>query len=72
MTPSSAKSSSSRSNSEYADVADLFRELLEVPEESAQFQRQRDRIVERCLPLADPSSVDVRLLRAPVRRERRL
>ena len=53
MTPSSAKSSSSRSNSEYADVADLFRELLEVPEDSAQFQRQRDRIVERCLPLAD-------------------
>ena len=53
MTPSSAKSSSSRSNSEYADVADLFRELREVPEDSAQFQRQRDRIVERCLPLAD-------------------
>ena len=53
VTPSSAKSSSSRSNSEYADVADLFRELSDLPEDSAQFQRQRDRIVERCLPLAD-------------------
>jgi RNA polymerase sigma-B factor len=31
----------------------MFRELEELPESSAQFQRQRDRIVERCLPLAD-------------------
>ena len=31
----------------------MFRELRELPEDSAQFQRQRDRIVERCLPLAD-------------------
>jgi RNA polymerase sigma-B factor len=53
VTPSSAQGSSSRSNSEYADVADMFRELEELPEASAQFQRQRDRIVERCLPLAD-------------------
>ena len=51
--PVDAQGSSSRSNSEYADVADMFRELEELSEASAQFQRQRDRIVERCLPLAD-------------------
>ncbi|HKV20509.1 MAG TPA: sigma-70 family RNA polymerase sigma factor, partial [Mycobacterium sp.] len=44
---------SSRSNSEYADVADMFRELQNLPDDSAKFTRQRDRIVERCLPLAD-------------------
>ncbi|WP_276067188.1 sigma factor, partial [Mycolicibacterium gadium] len=31
----------------------MFRELAKVDPDSAQFQRQRDRIVERCLPLAD-------------------
>jgi RNA polymerase sigma-B factor len=31
----------------------MFRDLEELAESSAQFQRQRDRIVERCLPLAD-------------------
>ena len=31
----------------------MFRELQGLPEGSAQFQRHRDRIVERCLPLAD-------------------
>ena len=31
----------------------MFRELEGLSESSAQFQRQRDRIVERCLPLAD-------------------
>ena len=31
----------------------MFRELKSCPRTSAQFQRQRDRIVERCLPLAD-------------------
>jgi RNA polymerase sigma-B factor len=31
----------------------MFRDLEDLPESSAQFQRQRDRIVERCLPLAD-------------------
>jgi RNA polymerase sigma-B factor len=31
----------------------MFRELRELPEESSQFARQRDRIIERCLPLAD-------------------
>lgn len=31
----------------------MFRELADIPEDTAAFQRQRDRIVERCLPLAD-------------------
>lgn len=53
MTPSSPKGSSARSNSEYADVLDMFRLLREIPEDTPKFQRQRDSIVERCLPLAD-------------------
>jgi RNA polymerase sigma-B factor len=53
VTRSSPQGSSSRPNSEYADVAEMFRELKELPKKSAQFSRQRDRIVERCLPLAD-------------------
>ncbi len=39
--------------SEYADVLEMFRELREVSDDSAQFARQRERIVQRCLPLAD-------------------
>lgn len=31
----------------------MFRDLAELTEGTAPFQRQRDRIVERCLPLAD-------------------
>jgi RNA polymerase sigma-B factor len=31
----------------------MFRTLQNLPDDSAQFQRQRDTIVERCLPLAD-------------------
>ncbi|AQT81272.1 RNA polymerase subunit sigma [Mycolicibacterium litorale] len=48
-----ANSSSPRTNSEYADVPDMFRELAKLDPDSAEFQRKRDRIVERCLPLAD-------------------
>ncbi|MGE2713355.1 RNA polymerase sigma factor SigF [Mycolicibacterium litorale] len=52
MTPSSAQGSS-RQNSEYSDVAAMFRELQQLTPDTPTFQRQRDRIVERCLPLAD-------------------
>src|SRR6516225_7854834 len=31
----------------------MFRELASVAADSMEFQRQRDKIVERCLPLAD-------------------
>lgn len=40
-------------SSEYADVLEMFRELRELPDGSAQYARQRERIVQRCLPLAD-------------------
>ncbi|PEG39362.1 B/F/G family RNA polymerase sigma-70 factor [Mycolicibacterium agri] len=53
MTRQSSQASSSRPTSEYADVAGMFRELQGLPEGSPKFSRQRDRIVERCLPLAD-------------------
>ena len=52
MTAQAAGGSSSRPN-EYADVPDMFRELATISTASAEFQRQRDKIVERCLPLAD-------------------
>ncbi|BBZ73812.1 RNA polymerase sigma factor SigF [Mycobacterium paraseoulense] len=52
MTPPAAGGSVSRPN-EYADVPDMFRELATVTAGSMEFQRQRDKIVERCLPLAD-------------------
>ncbi|MBX8692047.1 RNA polymerase sigma factor SigF [Mycobacterium porcinum] len=39
--------------SEYADVRDMFRELSGLSEGSSARERQRERIVERCLPLAD-------------------
>ena len=40
-------------NSEYADVPDMFRELATLEPDSVSFRRHRDRIVERCMPLAD-------------------
>lgn len=53
MSPTSSQGSSARSNSEYADVVEKFTALKELPAGSPEFQRQRDAIVERCLPLAD-------------------
>lgn len=53
MTPRASHSSAARPSSEYADVADMFRQLSTVSAKSPEFSRQRDRIVERCLPLAD-------------------
>jgi RNA polymerase sigma-B factor len=39
--------------SEYADVTDMFRHLATLDEQSREYRRQRDVIIERCLPLAD-------------------
>ncbi|BBY67203.1 RNA polymerase sigma factor SigF [Mycolicibacterium helvum] len=39
--------------SEYADVLAMFRLLATLDPDSAAFQRQRDAIIARCLPLAD-------------------
>ena len=52
MTARDAGGSDSRPN-EYADVPDMFRELATFSADAMEFQRQRDKIVERCLPLAD-------------------
>lgn len=38
---------------EYADVRDMFRELRNLSDGSPDWVEQRDRIIERCLPLAD-------------------
>jgi RNA polymerase sigma-B factor len=38
---------------EYADVTEMFRRLHTLAPDTMAFQRQRDRIIARCLPLAD-------------------
>jgi RNA polymerase sigma-B factor len=43
----------SSKNSSYADVSEMFRRLKLLDEGSLEFRRQREAIVERCLPLAD-------------------
>ena len=43
----------SRPRSEYADVTDMFRHLATLDENSREHRRQREAIIERCLPLAD-------------------
>ena len=52
MTTRASGGSGSRPN-EYADVPGMFRELATLAADSSEFQRHRDKIVERCLPLAD-------------------
>jgi hypothetical protein len=43
----------SRPRSEDADVTDMLRHLMMLDEQTSQYRRQRDVIIERCLPLAD-------------------
>ncbi len=45
--------SAPRHEHEYADVTDMFRRLATLDERSVDYRRQRDVIVERCLPLAN-------------------
>ncbi|WP_409434912.1 RNA polymerase sigma factor SigF [Mycobacterium sp. SMC-14] len=52
MSPRAA-GSGSQSGSEYADVGDMFRELAQYDADSPDFRNRKDKIVERCLPLAD-------------------
>jgi RNA polymerase sigma-B factor len=42
-----------RHTDEYDDVVDMFVALKSLPDGSREFARQRERIVTRCLPLAD-------------------
>ena len=43
----------SRPHSQYADVIDIFRVLKTLDTESTAYRRQRELIIQRCLPLAD-------------------
>jgi len=49
----SAPSASTRSDDSYDDVVEMFVALRQMPAESHEYSRQRERIVARCLPLAD-------------------
>ncbi len=51
--PRSAPSASTQSDDSYDDVVDMFVALRQMPAESHEYSRQRERIVARCLPLAD-------------------
>ncbi|OBB00546.1 RNA polymerase subunit sigma [Mycobacteriaceae bacterium 1482268.1] len=42
-----------RSRSDYSDVSDMFRRLLTLDEQSPEYRRQRELIIQRCLPLAN-------------------
>ena len=42
-----------RSDDSYDDVVEMFAALRQMPAESHEYSRQRERIVARCLPLAD-------------------
>jgi len=43
---------SSEPRTDYADVAEMFRHLKTLDEQSPAFRRQRDAVIARCLPLA--------------------
>lgn len=43
----------SQTRSEYADIAEMFANLAALDEQSAEYRRQREAIIARCLPLAD-------------------
>ncbi|MBS4728998.1 SigB/SigF/SigG family RNA polymerase sigma factor [Mycobacterium sp. SM1] len=52
MTPRAARAAGSRAVG-YPDVREMFRELAHLDPGSTEFQRHRDQIVNRCLPLAE-------------------
>ncbi len=51
--PTSARTASTQSDDSYDDVFEMFVALRQMPAESHEYKRQRERIVARCLPLAD-------------------
>jgi RNA polymerase sigma-B factor len=51
--PASARPASTQSDDSYDDVVEMFVALRKMPAESHEYNRQRARIVDRCLPLAD-------------------
>jgi RNA polymerase sigma-B factor len=48
-----ARPASTQSDDSYDDVVEMFVVLRQMPAESHEYRRQRERIVARCLPLAD-------------------
>lgn len=52
MTPADSPSTSPRPN-DFADVTDMFHTLRALPADSPEYARQREQIIDRCLPLAD-------------------
>lgn len=53
MSVRTASPSTERPTSEFAEVGQMLRELKESDSNSAAYRRLRDRIVQRCLPVAD-------------------
>jgi RNA polymerase sigma-B factor len=51
--PRPARSARTHSDDSYDDVVDMLLALRQMPAESHEYHRQRERIVARCLPLAD-------------------
>ncbi|MGB8389981.1 SigB/SigF/SigG family RNA polymerase sigma factor [Mycobacterium sp.] len=51
--PRSTHSAGTQSDDSYDDVVEMFVALRQMPAESYEYSRQRERIVARCLPLAD-------------------
>lgn len=51
--PTPSRSGNSRADDSYDDVVEMFLALHQLPAESHEYRRQRERIVGRCLPLAD-------------------
>jgi RNA polymerase sigma-B factor len=49
----SPRSAGTQPDDSYDDVVDMFVALRQLPAESYEYRRQRERIVARCLPLAD-------------------
>ncbi|MEB3981739.1 SigB/SigF/SigG family RNA polymerase sigma factor [Mycobacterium sp. 663a-19] len=51
--PRPARATTTQSDDSYDDVVGMFLALRQLPAESHEYRRQRERIVSRCLPLAD-------------------
>ncbi|OMC23242.1 SigB/SigF/SigG family RNA polymerase sigma factor [Mycobacterium sp. SP-6446] len=51
--PRPNRSTTTQSDDSYDDVVGMFLDLSELPAESHEYRQQRERIVARCLPLAD-------------------
>ncbi|MBJ7386975.1 MAG: RNA polymerase sigma factor SigF, partial [Mycolicibacterium sp.] len=51
--PRAVKPSRSRVTDEYLDVVDMFHALHDMAVGSQEYHRQRERIIRRCMPMAD-------------------